>query len=180
MPDQIPPPAADEYAPFYADYIQRAAQRADLYVAFSDQIAELHAALDSLSDPQACFKPGPNEWSIKEVMGHLNDVERVFSYRLLRVSRNDATPLPGFEQDDYVRAAGFDRYSLRDLVSEFELLRRANIIAIPHMTEEAINCRGTASGYTVSARALIYMIVGHVDHHMASLREKYLPLAVTL
>ena len=173
-------PSPDEYAPFYADYVQRATQRHDLYEALSSQISELHAALDSLSDAQACFKPGPQEWSIKEVMGHINDVERVFSYRLLRISRNDPTPLPGFEQNDFVRAAGYDRYSLNDLVREFEFLRMANTIAIGHMTEEAVDCRGTASGYTVSARALIYMLVGHVDHHMASLQEKYLPVAVTL
>ena len=180
MPDQISPPAAEEYAPFYADYVQRAMQRGDVHAALAHQIEELHTALDSLSDAQACFRPGPSEWSIKEVMGHLNDVERVFSYRLLRVSRNDPTPLPGFEQDDFVRAAGFDRYSLQDLVSEFEFLRKANRIAIRHITAEAIDCRGTASGYPVSARALIYMLVGHVDHHMASLREKYLPVAITM
>ena len=114
------------------------------------------------------------------MIGHLNDVERVFSYRLLRVSRNDATPLPGFEQNDYVREAGFDNYSLDDLLGEFELLRRANIIAIGNMKEEAVDRRGTASGYPISARALIYMLVGHVDHHMASLHEKYLHVAVTL
>jgi hypothetical protein len=180
MPNQLSLPATDEYAPFYADYVQRAAQRNDIYAALSLQIDELHAALDSLSESQACFKPGPAEWSIKEVIGHLNDVERVFSYRLLRVSRNDVTPLPGFEQEDFVRAAGFDRYSLAELVGEFEFLRRANLIAIGYMTEEAVNCRGTASGYTVSARALIYMLVGHVDHHLASLHEKYLPTAATL
>ena len=180
MPNQIPPPATDEYTHFYADYVQRAAQRDDVHAGLVDQIDELHAALDSLSDAQACFKPAPAEWSIKEVIGHVNDVERVFAYRLLRISRNDPTPLPGFEQEDFVRAAEFDRYSLSDLLGEFELLRRANLIAIRHMTDEAIDRRGTASGYTVSARALIYMIVGHVDHHMASLREKYLPVAVTL
>ena len=112
MPNKISPPAADEYAPFYADYVQRAKQRDDVSAVLSDQINELHTALDSLSDTQACFKPGLQEWSIKEVIGHLNDVERVFSYRLLRISRNDATPLPGFEQEDYVRLAGFDHYSL--------------------------------------------------------------------
>jgi uncharacterized damage-inducible protein DinB len=180
MPIQFTPPTSEEYAPFYANYVQRAAQRNDLYAALSHQIDELHAALDSLSDSQARFKPGAQEWSIKEVMGHLNDVERVFSYRLVRVSRGDTTPLPGFEQEEYVRAAGFDRYSLQDLVSEFELLRKANRLAIEHMTDESVDCRGTASGYTVSVRALIYMLVGHVDHHMASLQEKYLPIAVTL
>jgi hypothetical protein len=173
-------PAPEEYAPFYGDYVQRAAQRNDVYAALSEQINELHTALDSLSDPQACFKPGPAEWSIKEVIGHLNDVERVFAYRLLRISRNDPTPLPGFEQEDFVRAAGFDRYTLPDLVGEFELLRRANLLAIGYLTEEALDRRGTASGYTVTPRALIYMMVGHVDHHIASLQEKYLPVAVTL
>ena len=175
MPKQISLPAADEYASFYAGYVQRAAQRNKVLAALPQQIDQLHAALDPLSDPQACFKPGPAEWSIKEVIGHLNDGERVFSYRLLRVSRGDATPLPGFEQEEYVRAAGYDRYSLPALVSEFEFLRRANVIAIEHMTEAAIDCRGTASGYTISARALIYILIGHVDHHMASLNEKYLP-----
>lgn len=176
----LTPPAIDEYAPFYSDYIQRAAERGDVYAALSVQIDELHTALDTLSDAQARFKPGPAEWSIKEVIGHLNDVERVFSYRLLRISRGDVTPLPGFEQEDYVRAAGFDDSPLSDLVGEFEYLRRANLLSICHLTEQDIERRGTASGMTVSARALIFMLVGHVDHHMASLGEKYLPVAVTL
>lgn len=176
----LTPPTTHEYAPFYGDYIQRATQRGDVFAALSQQIDELHAALDSLTDIQACFKPGPAEWSIKEVIGHLIDGERVFSYRLLRISRNDPKPLTGFEQEDYVREAGFDRYALRDLVSELDYLRRANMIAIDHMTEEMVHRHGTASGMTVSARALIYMLVGHVDHHLASLQEKYLPVAATL
>jgi uncharacterized damage-inducible protein DinB len=180
MPNKISPPTVDEYSPSYADYVQRAEQRENVYAALSDQIEELYAALDTLSDVQARFKPGPAEWSIKEVIGHINDVERVFSYRLLRISRGDATPLPGFEQDDFVRAAEFDRYSLSDLVGEFEFLRRANRIAIEHLSDAAVDCRGTASGFTVSARALIYMLIGHVEHHMGSLHEKYLPIAVTL
>ncbi len=173
-------PTPEEYAPFYADYVERASQREDIQTALSDQIEEILTALDPLTDAQARFKPGPKEWSIKEVVGHLNDVERVFSYRLLRISRGDQTPLPGFEQNDFVQAAGYDRIPLRDLANEFEFLRRANILAIKHLTNESIDCRGTASGMTVSARALIYMMVGHVDHHLASLREKYLPVAVTL
>ena len=145
-----------------------------MYAALSHQIAELHTLLGSLSDTQALFKPAPQEWSIKEVIGHLNDVERVFSYRLLRISRGDATPLPGFGQEEYVRAARFDDSSLGDLIREFEFLRRANLIAIGHMPEEAMDSRGTVSGFPVSARALVYMLVGHVDHHRASLQENYL------
>jgi hypothetical protein len=177
MTTQLSLPTAEEYAPFYADYIQRASRRGNVLAALSLQIEELLNALDPLTDAQALFKPGPDEWSIKEVVGHLIDGERVFSYRLLRVSRNDPTPLPGFEQEEFVRAAGFDNIPLGDLASEFEFLRRANILAIRHMSEAAVDRRGTASGVTVSARALIHMMVGHVDHHMASLHEKYLPAA---
>ncbi|MBK9926718.1 MAG: DinB family protein [Anaerolineales bacterium] len=173
-------PTSDEYAPFYAGYIQYASKRGDVLAALPKQIDEIKSALGKLTDKQALFRDAPKEWSIKEVVGHLNDTERVFSYRLLRVSRNDSTPLSGFEQDDFVREAGFDDWSLSDLIQEFEHLRRANIIAINNMKEESVNYRGTASGATVSARALIHMLVGHVDHHMASLHEKYLPVAVTL
>jgi hypothetical protein len=168
-------PTPDEYAEFYAGYIQRASAKGDVLAALPAQIEEIKSALGSLSEEQALFRDAPNEWSIKEVTGHLNDVERVFSYRLLRVSRNDSTPLPGFEQNDYVRAAGFDNHPIKDLLQEFEHQRRANILAISNMTEEASLRRGIASGFPISARALIYMLVGHVDHHMASLHEKYLP-----
>lgn len=175
MPKKISLPAPYEFAEFYAGYVQRAQARGDVLAALPLQIEEIRSALGNLSDKQALFRDAPREWSIKEVMGHLNDVERVFSYRLLRISRNDATPLPGFEQDDYVREAGFDRCSLEDLIQEFEYLRRANILAINNMKEDAMLYLGTASGYPVSARALVHMLVGHVDHHMASLNEKYLP-----
>ena len=173
--DKLSSPTSDEYADFYAGYIQFAQARGDVLAALPKQIEEIKSTLGSLSDEQALFRDAPKEWSIKEVMGHLNDVERVFSYRLLRVSRNDPTPLPGFEQVDYVREAGFNQRAILDLIQEFEYLRRANILAIKNMSEEAVLRRGTASGFTVSARALIYMLVGHVDHHMASLNEKYLP-----
>ncbi len=171
----ISPPTPQEYAPFYADYIQRAAARGDVAVALTIQIDELRSTLGNLSDKQARFRTGPGEWSIKEIISHLIDAERVFSYRLLRISRKDKTPLPGFEQEDFVRESGADELAFGDLLSEFEYLRRANAIAIKNISEESAAQVGTASGSAVSARALIFMLVGHVDHHMASLREKYLP-----
>lgn len=167
-------PTPEEFAPFYADYIQRAQEQVDVLGVLPMQIDALNSMLGKLTDQEALFKFGPKEWSIKEVMGHLNDVERVFSYRLLRVSRNDKTPIPGFEQDDYVREAGFDQCSIKDLLQEFELLRRANILMINNMSEEATKRIGTASNHPVSARALIYMLVGHVDHHIASFHQNYL------
>ena len=175
--NHIPQPEPQEYSPFYADYIQRAAAREDITAALSLQPDEMKAALGGLSDSQARFKPGPEEWSIKEVVSHLIDGERVFSYRLLRVSRKDKTPLPGFEQNDYVRESRADELALADLLDEFDFLRRANTLAIKNMSASALTEVGTASGNPVSARALVYMLVGHVEHHMASLNEKYLPFA---
>ena len=174
MPPTLQSPAPDEYASFYADYIERSQQKEDVIEALPQQLDDIKSALGHLTDEQARFKFGPAEWSIKEVIGHLIDGERVFSYRLLRISRNDQTPLPGFEQEDYVHAAKFDNYALTDLIHEFEFLRRANILAINNMSDESTLYRGTASGATVSARALIYIMVGHVDHHMESLHKKYL------
>jgi DinB family protein len=168
-------PTSDEYAEFYAGYVQRAQAKGDVLAALPKQIDEIKSTLGVLSDEQALFRDAPNEWSIKEVMGHLNDVERVFSYRLFRIARNDGTPLAGFDQDDYVQEAGFDNAPLEDLINEFEYLRHANILAIQHISDAAVNRLGNASGCDVSARALIYMLVGHVDHHLASLHEKYLP-----
>jgi len=175
MTPALQPPTAEEYAPFHAEYVQRAQQKNDVRTLLSQQIDNLRSALGHLTDTQARFRFGPKEWSVKEVVGHLNDVERVFSYRLLRISRNDQTPLPGFDQEDYVREASFDDYKLDDLIQEFEDLRRANILMIANMKDAAIQRRGTAGDATVSARALIYMLAGHVEHHMESLRTNYFP-----
>jgi len=106
MPLQAPTP--DEYASFYSDYIQRAVARGDVLAAMPTQIEELDSALGNLTDKQARFRTGPEEWSIKEIVSHLIDAERVFSYRLLRVSRNDTTPLPGFEREAGRTLSDFD------------------------------------------------------------------------
>jgi hypothetical protein len=177
---KLSPPAPKEYAPFYADYIQRATACGDVIAALPLQIDELRLALGPLTDSQARYRISPEDWSIKEIVSHLIDAERVFSYRLLRISRKDKTPLPGFEQEDFVRESGADEIPLADLLSEFEFLRRANVLAIKYMSEESVSEVGTASGAAVSARALIHMLVGHVEHHMESLQEKYLSTAKSL
>lgn len=175
MASQITPPNPAEYYEYYGGYIQRAVARGDILISLTKQIDEIQSALGSLTDDQALFRDAPKEWTIKEVLGHMNDVERIFSYRMLCISRNDPTPLPGFEQDDYVRESGFNAYPIRDLVQEFVYLRRANILAVQNMSDDSVLRTGTASGHPVSARALIYILVGHVEHHMVSLHEKYLP-----
>ncbi len=174
--NSIPQPEAQEYPAYAAEYIRRAAARGDILQSLAQQPDELRVALERLSEEQARFKPAPDAWSIKEVVQHITDVERVYSYRLLRISRKDKTPLAGFEQDDYIRESNADATALNDLLDEFLFLRRANTLAIRNLNAGALAAIGVASENPVSARALIYLIVGHAEHHLASLREDYLPL----
>lgn len=166
-------PQTDEYAEFYASYIQRVPMGCDLIALLRDQPATLDRLLEHISDAQASARPAPTEWSIKEVLGHIADTERVFAYRLLCIARGDQTPLPGFDQEHFVRATDFNRRSMRSLLDEFALQRSANTLLITGLSESEIDQRGTASGHVVSARALIYMLAGHVEHHLESLQTDY-------
>lgn len=167
-------PAETEYAPFYAGYIQRV-QDEDIFGLFGRQFEVLNILIGKLSPEQADFRPGPAEWNIKEIVGHLIDAERVWAYRVLRISRTDQTPLPGFDQDDYVRESNFSSRTLPDLLEEFDLSRRANILAFNRLPTETLSRQGIASNAAISVRALLYMMAGHVEHHLESLREVYLP-----
>lgn len=169
----IPRPQPDEYNPYYDGYIQRVPANADIFEVLSRQPEDLRALVQNVSEEQANVPPAPGEWSIKEVLGHIVDTERVFAYRALRIARADATPLAGFEQDDYVRATDFNARTVADLVEEFTLQRRANVLCFRPFTEAETQRRGTASGSPVSVRALLYMMAGHVLHHVESLRTDY-------
>jgi hypothetical protein len=174
MPPTISRPNPDEYAPYTADYM-RLVPDGDILAILAGQLPALDGLLGGLSDEQALGRFAPGEWSIKEVVGHLIDAERIFSYRLLALSRGERANLPGFEQDDYVRAAAFDARSFADLREELRLLRRANLLAYRTITPEVAMRRGTANGHPFSVRALIYLLAGHFDYHLRDLREQYLP-----
>lgn len=169
----IPVPQADEYLPYYGTYIGRVPAGSDIFALLSSQPDELSALLARVSDEMANQRPAPGEWSIKEVVGHICDAERIFAYRALRVARADTTPLPGFEQDDYVTSTHFNARSLGDLAEEFSLQRRANILCFKPLSTEELVRRGTASNGPVTPRAIIYMMVGHVMHHVESLKKDY-------
>ena len=166
-------PAENEYIPYYADYIGRVPD-GDLFGFLAGQSDSLRRLLSGLSAEQAEFRFGPAEWSIKEVVGHVNDTERVFAYRALRIARNDQTPLAGFDQDNYVRAANFGERTLPDLLEEFDLQRRANILTFNRLSPEAALRCGTANNGVISVRALLYIMAGHVEHHIESLKQNYL------
>ena len=169
------PPAADEFNPYYGKYISLVTA-SDLLANMEAQLRDFSAILSPLSETDADLRYAPDKWSIKELFGHVIDTERIFAYRALRISRNDSTPLPGFEQDDYVRSSPAARSPLAALLEEFGYVRNSNLSLFKNLDQDAWMRRGTASGYTVTVRALAYIIVGHVSHHRNILEQRYFPL----
>jgi hypothetical protein len=166
-------PQNNEYAPYYARYIDRVPD-GDLVEVLCTQIGETLALLRGIPEDRASYRYEPGKWSIKEVVGHLADVERIMGYRMLRIARGDSTPLPGFDENAYVLAANFDARSLTSLAHEFERVRGATIAFLETLDPDAAARRGSANNLEISARALAYIIAGHERHHVVILRERYL------
>ena len=146
----------------------------DVLDLLDSQIYDTVAALQGAGEEVGAQRYAPDKWSVKEVVGHLIDVERVFAYRALVFSRGDAGPLPGFEQDDYVRAAGFDRRPLADLMTEFQAVRRATSALFRSFTAGMWLARGVANDVEITVRAIAFILAGHERHHLRILRERYL------
>lgn len=166
-------PTPDEYAPFYAGYVAQIGERADPLEVLRGQLRRVPELLGTVPEAEAGARYAPGKWSIKEVVGHLGDAERIFAYRLLRIVRGDETPLPGFDQNDYVRVGAFDQRSLRDVVADWAAVRGGTLTLTQGLDAAAWPRRGVASGKAVSARALLYIIPGHVEHHVEVLRTRY-------
>lgn len=164
-------PEASEYAPYYGKYIALVPE-GDILALLEAQLTDILAPLRGLSETEANTRHPPYTWSIKEVVGHLIDSERVFGYRALRFARNDATPLAGFDENAYVPAAGFDALPLTELLAELEVVRRSHLWLFRHLPEEAWQRTGIANESRVSVRALAWILAGHVQHHGAILRKR--------
>jgi uncharacterized damage-inducible protein DinB len=169
-------PAETEYAPYYGKYVSLVAGD-DVLASLGDGLPVTLALLRSVPEERANLRYAPGKWSIKELLGHMIDTERIFAYRALRFARGDTTPLSGFEQEDYIRNASFDACSLAALVAEFESVRRATLFLFKHLDGEAWMRNGVASESGVSVRALAYIIAGHELHHTGVLRDRYLSAA---
>ena len=168
----IPRPAAAEYDPYYARYIDKVPE-GDLLRTLEDQARETQRLLAGLSDAKALHRYAPGKWSIKEVIGHVADTERVYSYRALRFARADATSLPGFDENAWVPAGDFDARPLADLAAELDAVRRATLALLRGLDAAALARRGTANDAAVSVRAIAWIIAGHERHHVALLHERY-------
>ena len=166
-------PDDTEYLSYYSRYITLVPE-GDILKTLTRQNESTTALLRGLSESQGGFRYAPGKWSIKELVAHLSDAERIFSDRALRFARADLTPLPGFEENDYVRNGSFDGFSLADIVTGFENVRRSTVSLFHLMPREAATRRGTANNAEISVRALAHVIAGHELHHMNVLRTRYL------
>ena len=166
-------PAADEYLPLYGRYVSLVPE-GDIVTILATQIDDTRSMLKSLPEAKGAFKYAPDKWTIKELVGHLTDAERIFVNRALRFGRKDQTPLPGFEENDYVRDSSFNEYPLADIVDGFEAVRRSTVFLFKHMSRDASLRRGKANNAEISVRALAYVIAGHERHHLNVLKTHYL------
>ena len=165
-------PESQEASPAFQRYISKVSTD-NIGAQLVEQLRELEQLFETVTDQDARYRYAEGKWSIKEVIGHLCDAERIFSYRLLRIARGDATPLPGFEEDDYVPPGRFDDRPLPMLLTEFRAVRMSTVALVEGVPAEAWSLWGEASGSPVTARALAYIMVGHVAHHLGTLRERY-------
>ena len=165
-------PESSEYAPYYAGYIAKV-PKGDILQLLRDQQDSTLWLLENLPELTGEYRYATGKWSVKEVLGHVIDGERVFAYRALRIARGDKTPLPGFEQDDYVANGNFNDRPLKHLQGEYQAIRTATIALFEPLTAEAWMRTGTASGNIFSVRALAWAIAGHELHHLGILKDKY-------
>jgi hypothetical protein len=169
------PPDASEYAAYYGRYVSLVPP-GDVLAQLQRQLNEATALLADISEEKSLFRYEPGKWSIRELMGHVNDAERVFGYRAMVFSRGDAAPLPSFEQDDYAKAsaAALATTPLANLATEFETMRQSLILMLRRLSPDDWLRKGTASGNVVSVRAMAHIMAGHVRHHLNVLQERYL------
>lgn len=165
-------PEADECAPYYGRYIALV-HGTDIVSTLESQRRQMLLSLSGREESEGDLRYAPEKWSVKEVVGHVCDTERIFAYRALRISRGDRTPIEGFEQDDYVRNGPFGNRPLAEVIEDYIAVRRATVTLLRNLDEAAWMRRGVANKNEVSVRALAYLIAGHEAHHRKILEEKY-------
>lgn len=167
-------PEKGEYAEYYEKYVSLITGN-DIVTVLEAQRLQTLQLFAGRSERDGNFRYGPDKWSVKEVLGHINDAERIFAYRALRIARGDETPLASFEQDDYVKNGNFSERTLAELVEEFAAVRTSNIILFQTLNKTGWLRRGVASKSEVTVRALAYIIAGHELYHRRILDERYFP-----
>lgn len=165
------PPQRDEYFEYYAKYVDRVPE-GDIRVLLDEQVRTLRELFDGVSETTASIVHPPSTWTLKQVVGHLIDAERIFAERLHHFAMGDLQPLPGMNQEEYVAHADYETPSLATLVDELVLLRQANALLLRRLKPTDLAARGEASGHPVTVRALAWMLVGHIEHHLTIVRRR--------
>jgi DinB superfamily len=165
-------PAATEYDPFYSDYVALVTEQ-DVLLALQSQGDDVRRLAAAVEPARESFRYAPGKWSVREVLGHVADAERVFGYRAFCISRGERAHLPGFDENDYVAASGFERRPLAELAEDWWSVREANLHVLRALDEAAWSRSGVANENGISVRALAYVLVGHARHHLRVLRERY-------
>jgi hypothetical protein len=165
-------PADTEFAAFYKGYVSLVPE-AEILPVLEEQASMLGRLAAAIPSDREVFRYAPGKWSVREIFGHLADAERVFGYRAFCISRGEPKMLPGFDENDYVAASGYDRHPVAELAREFAVVRRANLAALGRLDREAWTREGNANGSAVSVRALAYIMAGHVRHHAGILASRY-------
>lgn len=166
-------PETSEYAAYYERYVSLVPS-SEILNALQEEQRSSVAFLKSIAEETSNRRYEPGKWSIKELVGHVIDTERIFSYRALRFGRGDTTVLPGFDQDAFVFGANYSEVSFTDIVAEYDAVRNGTVWLYKNLPREAWNRRGTANKNEISVRAIAYVTAGHQIHHMTILRERYL------
>lgn len=166
-------PSIGEYPAYYGGYINLVPE-GNLPDILSKQLKDTTALLSGITETQANYRYADGKWTLKEVIGHITDTERIMSYRLLRISRGDKTPLAGYNDEDYVEEASFHTRSISELMEDFQAVRRSTLSLLRGMPETARNRTGFANKSEISVNALLYIIAGHELHHVKILKERYL------
>jgi hypothetical protein len=169
----VDPPKTDEYDPAFAGYVARISEDESIVTVLTHQMDEVVRRLDEIPQDRGDYRYAPGKWSLKEVVGHLSDTERVFSYRALRIGRADATALPGFDDQSYVPEMSMGDRFLADVANEWGTVRSATLALFRGFPEAAWQRRGSASGQPISVRAVAYIIAGHARHHLEVIDERY-------
>jgi hypothetical protein len=163
-------PEVGDHLPYYDQYIRRVPE-GDVVALLASQIEETATFLAPLTAEQAQWRPAPGEWNTVEIVGHLADTERVFSYRALRIARADPTPISGIDFEQYVASADFARRPLADVAEEFVAVRRATVAFFRSLDQAAWGRKGVADGNGINVRSIAFILVGHELHHLADLRR---------
>jgi hypothetical protein len=174
MPASSARPADSEYNSYYQPYVKEVPD-GDLLSTLRHQRESTTAVLAGISDKHAAYRYAEGKWSLREVVGHVSDTERVFSYRALRIARGDTVELPGFNENAWMPMAGFEDRSMADVAAEFRAVRDATLALLASFSAEAWLRIGSASGHPVSVRAMAWILAGHERHHLRILEERYFP-----